>query len=90
MAKTQKRRGSRVRGWKQEKPGYHQRTVMLRRCGEKCFLGPNKTFPICSKNTCKRNKKGIMAAYMRAKEYITIRPTVRKYKSIAKRAKKML
>ena len=63
---------------------------MLRRCGEKCFLGPNKTFPICSKNTCKRNKKGIMAAYMRAKEYITIRPTVRKYKSIAKRAKKML
>ncbi len=44
MSKTRKNsgRGSATRGWKNEKPGYHQRTVMLRKCGRKCFLGPKK------------------------------------------------
>ena len=28
-----------VRGWKIEKPGFHQKTIMLRKCGKKCFLG---------------------------------------------------
>ena len=41
------------KGWKRENPGTHQRTLMLKRCGPKCFLGPNKSFPICKKNTCK-------------------------------------
>jgi hypothetical protein len=69
-------------GWKKEKPGAHQRTVMLKKCGKKCFLGPNKSFPICKKNKCKRSKKGIYAAYVRARQY--------KYTKIAAKAKKML
>ena len=90
MSKTRKNgRGSATRGWKNEKPGYHQKTVMLKRCGKKCFLGPNKTFPICTKNTCKINRKGLHAAYNRAKEYITIKGTQR-YKKIANEAYKML
>jgi len=26
------------KGWKNEKPGYHQKTTMRKRCGQKCFL----------------------------------------------------
>jgi hypothetical protein len=86
MSSTRK---NRVRGWAKSKPGYHQKTVMYKRCGKKCFLGPNKSFPICSKNTCKINKKGVLAAYMRAQEYKTIRGT-KKYSRIANKAYKML
>ena len=57
------------RGWSKEKPGVHQKTTMLKNCGIKCFLGPNKSFPICKKNTCKISKKGVYAAYVRAKEW---------------------
>jgi hypothetical protein len=36
MAKTKRNgRGSATRGWKNEKPGYHQRSVMLKKCGKK-------------------------------------------------------
>jgi len=42
---------------------------MLKNCGKKCFLGPDKSFPICTKNTCKVNNKGIYAAYVRAKQW---------------------
>jgi hypothetical protein len=80
MTKTRKRVP--WAGWKNEKPSYHQRTVMSQKCSKKCFLGPNKSFPICKKNTCKRSRKGIYAAYVRAREY--------KYNKIASRAKKML
>ena len=64
------------------KPGYHQRTVMLKRCGKKCFLGPGKTFPICKKNTCKVSSQGLHAAYIRAAQY--------KHNNISKKARKML
>lgn len=84
-----KGRGSYLRGWIKQKPGFHQRTVMMKKCGKKCFLGPNKTFPICTKNTCRLNKKGLHAAYNRAKEYITIKGT-RKYRNIANKAYRML
>ena len=47
--KTRKNKSS----WKNQKPGYHQRSVMLKKCGKKCFLGTKKSFPICKKNTCK-------------------------------------
>ena len=57
------------KGWKNQKPGFHQKTVMLRKCGKKCFLGPNKSFPICKKNTCKISSQGVYAAYVRAREY---------------------
>jgi len=69
-------------GWKNQKPGYHQRTVMLKRCGKKCFLGTKKSFPICKKNTCKISSAGVYAAYVRAKQYHR--------GNISKKANKML
>ena len=84
-----KGRGAYLRGWSKEQPSTHERTVMLKQCGQKCFLGPNKSFPICTKNTCSINKRGVHAAYTRAREYSTIRGT-RKYKNIAKKAYRML
>ena len=89
MSQTRKNngRGSATKGWKNEKPGYHQKTVMLKRCGKKCFLGKNKSFPICKKNTCKITPKGVYSAYIRARQYSS---KGRKYKNIAKKAKKIL
>ena len=75
------------RGWKNEKPGLHQKTVMFRKCGKKCFLGTKKSFPICKKNTCKISKKGVYAAYVRSREY---RSRGRKYRVISRKAKRML
>lgn len=70
-------------------PGTHERTLMMQRCGKKCFLGPKKSFPICSRGTCKRNINGVHAAYVRAKEYYG-KTKRSKYASIASKAKKML
>lgn len=70
------------RGWKTEQPGFHQKTVMLQKCGKKCFLGPNKSFPICTKNTCKINKKGVYAAYIRSRQY--------KHRKISQKAKRLI
>ena len=84
-----KGRGKYLKGWSKVNPGAHDRTVMLHKCGKKCFLGPNKTFPICSKNTCKINRKGVYAAYIRANEFATIKGT-RKYRTIANKAKRLL
>ena len=69
-------------GWKNEKPSMHQRTVMLKTCGKKCFLGSKKSYPICKKNTCKISKKGVYAAYVRARQYHR--------KSISQKAKKLI
>ncbi len=70
MTKTRRHdRGSTTRGWKSQKPGYHQRSVMLKRCGKKCFLGPGKSYPICSKNTCKVNPKGVYSAFIRSRQF---------------------
>lgn len=70
MTQTRKNnRGSATRGWKSAKPGYHQRTIMLKHCGKKCFLGPNKSYPICTKNTCKVNPKGVYSAFIRSRQY---------------------
>ena len=53
MGKTRKNgRGSVTRGWKNEQPGYREKTIMIKKCGRKCFLGPKKSYPICTKNTC--------------------------------------
>jgi hypothetical protein len=92
MSKTFKKRtssgrGSATRGWKKEKPGYHQKTIMLKKCGKKCFLGSKKSFPICKKNTCKISSKGVYAAYIRARQY---RSAGKKYQTIANKAEKML
>ena len=83
MNKTRKNhRRSVTRGWKKEKPGYHQKTIMLKKCGKKCFLGPKKSFPICKKNTCKVSSKGVYSAYIRARQYHKTK--------IANKAKKIL
>ena len=83
------KRGLFLRGWKNQGPGYHDRTVMLKRCGRRCFLGPKKSFPICTRNTCKVNRKGVYSAYIRAREYMTLRKTP-KYRRIARTAKRLL
>ena len=64
-----KRKSMPDKGWAKLAPFGHARTVMLRKCGRKCFLGPKKSFPICAKGTCKRNRKGIEAAYVRARQW---------------------
>ena len=74
-------------GWKNQQPSTHQRTLMLKKCGKKCFLGKNKSFPICKKNTCKICKKGVYAAYVRARDYSSRNS---KYSTIAKKAKQIL
>jgi hypothetical protein len=88
MSKTRRNgRGSATKGWKNEKPGYHQKTVMLKRCGKKCFLGPGKSFPICKKNTCKVSSKGVYSAYIRSRQYSS---SGSKYVNVSRKAKKML
>jgi len=88
-----KGRGAYLKGWSKKKPSLKQRTDMLKKCGKKCFLGPKKSFPICTKNTCKINRQGLHAAYIRAREYETITKTkninTKKYRDIAKKAYKM-
>jgi len=89
-----KGRGAFLRGWSKKKPSLKQRTTMLKKCGKKCFLGPKKSFPICSKNTCKINRQGLHAAYGRAREYESITGTrgkhYRKYRDVARKAYNML
>jgi hypothetical protein len=85
-----KGRGKYLKGWSKQQPGTHQRTMMKHKCGKKCFLGPNNTFPICTKNTCKINRKGVYSAYIRAREYMTIKNKSRKYSTIASKAKHLL
>ena len=83
MSKTRRNgRGSATRGWRKEKPGYHQKTVMLQQCGRKCFLGPDKKYPICKKNTCKVSTKGVYSAYIRSRQYHN--------KNVSRKAKKLL
>ena len=86
-------------GWSKQAPGTHARTVMLRKCGKKCFLGPKKSFPICTKGTCKVNPKGVYAAYIRAREwgkkrksYKNYKPSMKRsvYKKVAKKSRKLL
>ncbi len=68
--KTSKTRKTRKNiPWTKERPEYHERTVMLRKCGKKCFLGTKRSFPICKNNTCNVSKKSVYAAYIRSREY---------------------
>lgn len=91
---THKRKqgGGKTRKWSNIAPKRgKQRTRMLKRCGRKCFLATRKRFPVCAKGTCKVNKKGLRAAYMRARSTGTRSNKLkRKMSPIAKRAKKRL
>ena len=85
------------KSWRKNNPIARQRTLMLKRCGKKCFLGSKKSFPICNAGTCTPSKGGLMAAYVRARE-MTRRArdrTIEKhrasyYYTIAKKAKTLL
>lgn len=44
-----KGRGTYLKGWAKQQPGTHQRTVMLKKCGKKCFLGPKNHFQFVQK-----------------------------------------
>jgi len=105
VRKTRRRTGGRRRrmpwaGWGKIAPQGHARTVMLKKCGRKCFLGPRKSFPICAKGTCKVNKKGLYAAYIRGRQWGKkkssykgkSRPSMKRrvYTRAARKAKQML
>ena len=94
-------------GWAKLAPQGRQRTTMYRRCGKKCFLGTKTPgdrqppdFPICTKGTCKVNKKGLYAAYIRARQWgkptrdyrgrTRPRMSPSYYRNIAYKAKRML
>lgn len=93
------------KGWAKQAPGTRERKIMRKKCGSKCFLGPEISFPICPKGTCKPNSKGIYAAYVRARQYgsnkqsskrssskrsSSKRHTKKMYQSIATKAKMIL
>jgi hypothetical protein len=88
MPKTRRNgRGSATKGWKNQQPSYRQRSVMLKKCGKKCFLGTKKSFPICKKNTCKVSPQGVYSAYIRARQYSS---KGQKYRTVSKKANQML
>lgn len=85
------------KSWNRNKPTTHERTLQMKRCGKKCFLGSKKSFPICNAGTCKPSKGGIISAYVRSRE-MTRRArenTIQKhrasyYYNVSKKAKKLL
>lgn len=66
------------------------RSALLYKCGRKCFLGPGKTFPICARlgasgaRHCKIDRRGVVAAYSRARQWASI--TARKKRASTKAA----
>ena len=76
-------------GWDKLSPNKSQRKEMLYKCGKKCFLGSELSFPICKKRTCKTNRKGIYSAYLRAAMWEK-RKGDKKYTRVKKRARKLL
>ena len=86
------------------------REAVFNKCGRRCFLGPSKTFPICARlgsgsgsgsGTCKIDRRGVQAAYSRAREWAAItarkkRSSIkaarshRRYTAVARRAKAIL
>lgn len=80
---------------------------MYKKCGKKCFLGTktpkdkaHPDFPICAKGTCRVDKKGLWAAYIRARQWGgpkgkykgKTKPRMKRgyYQKIARKAKAML
>lgn len=95
-----------TRNWSRDAPkSIGDRSAVLSKCGRRCFLGPGKTFPICARlgsgaGTCKVDRRGVAAAYSRAREWsaITARKkrtaararAHRRYTAVARRAKAIL
>jgi len=94
------------RKWSRDAPkSIGDRSAVLSKCGRRCFLGPGKTFPICTRlgsgsGTCKVDRRGVAAAYSRAREWASITARKkrtasgarahRRYTAVARRAKVIL
>ena len=84
-----KRKSPYDKGWAKSAPKKGKdRDRMLKKCGDSCFLMPNKKspgkskFPVCAAGSCKKNCKGILSAMVRAEQW------KHKHPSYAKAAKK--
>ena len=96
----------RTHKWSRDAPkSIGDRSAVLSKCGRRCFLGPGKTFPICARlgsgaGTCKVDRRGVAAAYSRAREWAAITARKkrtaagarahRRYTAVARRAKAIL
>lgn len=94
------------RGWSRVAPkSVGDRSALLAKCGRRrCFLGPGKTFPICPRlgsgsgsRDCKVDRRGVAAAYSRAREWAAITARKKKrtsahrrYTAVARRARAIL
>lgn len=87
--KKYKKNNKSWKNWSQLSPNKSQRKLMNKKCGKKCFLGPNLTFPICRKYTCKVDKRGVLAAFIRA-QYWNKTKKNKKYKNVINKAKILL
>jgi hypothetical protein len=70
--------------WTQKAPmRVSQRQKVMAECGPSCFLQPETLgFPVCNKKPpCAYNRKGITAAYVRAREW--------KHEDVVKAVKKL-
>ena len=92
MVKSRKRHNP-VKGWAKSAPQSGKpRHQMYKKCGAKCFLMPNKKtpgeskFPICPKRSCKPSCKGVLSAYIRARQWRKKNP---KYSKVAKKANRL-
>ena len=77
-------KGKSFHGWGKVKPTTKtERIQLLNKCGSNCFLLPNvkphPKFPICPKNKCAIDCKGVTSAYIRARQW--------KYDDVANKAK---
>jgi hypothetical protein len=96
-----------TRKWSRMAPkSIRDRRAVLAKCGRRCFLGPGKSFPICARlgsgsGTCKVDRRGVAAAYSRAREWAAITARKkgssmkaarahRKYTAVARRARAIL
>ena len=91
--KTLKKRKNPWDGWHKLSPNLNERKDMMYKCGNKCFLGPKLSFPICRKKTCKIERKGVWSAYIRAAQWEKRRGHIEgalPYSKVKKRAKRYL
>ena len=104
QSRSSSRRSSRSsrrssRGWSRVAPKtVGERSALMAKCGRRCFLGPGKTFPVCARlgagpGSCKIDRRGVAAAYSRAREWASItarKKAHRRYTAVARRARAIL
>ena len=104
MVNKQFRSSRSSRGWSRVAPKtVGERSALLSKCGRRCFLGSRKTFPICPRlgasgsRSCKVDRRGVAAAYSRAREWASITARKkrtsaahRRYTAVARKARAIL